>query len=230
MVSREESLEALTDLFRRRPVVDLSALAATLQTHSRMSVFRRLSAVGYLSSCSHAGRYYTLQSVPQFDEDGLWRHQGILFSRHGTLKATVRHIVEAAEDGRTNPEIQQRVQLRVQNTLFDLVREERIGREWLDRQYLYVSTEQARAAEQLARRREQGSAVAAVRRPLPAGAVVDVLLEVIHGARVKLDAAAIVARLGARGSSVTEQEVEEVFRCYGLVKKTARSRSPRSRR
>jgi hypothetical protein len=229
MVSREASREALTDLFRDRPVADLAALTATLQTHSRMSVFRRLSVVGYLSSCSHAGRYYTLQSIPQFDEDGLWRHQGVLFSQHGTLKATVEHLVEVAEDGRTHPEIQARVHLRVQNTLLDLVREERIDREWLGRQCLYVSADAARAAAQVAMRREQGLDAPAGHRPVPPAAVVEVLLEVIHGSRAKLDATAVAARLRARGRGVTLEEVEEILHSYGLVKKTLRSRSQRSR-
>ena len=230
MLSREESIEALTNLFRDRPVADLSTVASTLQTHSRMSVFRRLSAVGYLSSCSHAGRYYTLKSIPQFDEDGLWRHMGILFSEHGTLKATVEHIVEVAEDGRTHPEIQARVHLRVQNTLFDLVREACIGRESLGRQYLYVSADTARAAAQVARRREPGSAAPAAHRPLPSAAVLEVLLEVIHGSRAKFDAATVAARLRAQGSAVTMEEVQEVLHAYGLVKKTLRSRLPRSQR
>ena len=60
VLSRKESIEALKNLFQRNPVVDLPTLFACLRTRSRMSVFRRLSHLGYLSSCSHAGRYYPL--------------------------------------------------------------------------------------------------------------------------------------------------------------------------
>ena len=35
------------------------------------AVTRRLAAMGYLSSYSHAGRYYTLERTPDFDRDGL---------------------------------------------------------------------------------------------------------------------------------------------------------------
>ena len=53
-----------------------------------MSVFRRLRELGYLSSYTHNGRYYTLAGVPDFDENGLWFHRGIGFSQVGTLKET----------------------------------------------------------------------------------------------------------------------------------------------
>ena len=230
MLSRDESVQALAGLFRRQPVADLSTLLATLETRSRMSVFRRLALVGYLSSCSHAGRYYTRRDIPQFDQDGLWFHQGVLFSRHGTLKSTVERLVEVADDGRTHPELQLRLCVRVQNTLLDLVQEQRLGREALGRQYLYVSRDPARSAAQVARRHEPAGRRARSPEPLATSAVVEILLEVIHTARATLDATSIAARLRAAGRSVLVEQVQEVFDRYGLVKKTARSRSRRSQR
>ena len=54
-----QSRQALTGLFQRQSITDLTTLPAALETSSRMSVFRRLSVFGYLSSYSHAGRYCT---------------------------------------------------------------------------------------------------------------------------------------------------------------------------
>jgi len=64
----------------------------------------------YLSSYSHTGRYYTIRDIPVFDADGLWRHQGIGFSRHGSLKSTAEHMVLEAEAGRTHNELHVRLQ------------------------------------------------------------------------------------------------------------------------
>jgi len=50
-----------------------------------MSVFRRLSALGYLSSFNHDGRYYTLDDIPDFDINGLWHFQGVFFSKRRLL-------------------------------------------------------------------------------------------------------------------------------------------------
>src|SRR5438094_431786 len=75
MAAQSHYLPALHKLFRTRPVALLSDLRKALQTPSRTTVFRVLSSVGYLASYSHAGRYYTLKRIPQFDPRGLWHYR-----------------------------------------------------------------------------------------------------------------------------------------------------------
>jgi len=230
MLPPPESRRALLRLFRRRPIVTLDTLFSTLRTRSRMSVFRRLSAIGYLTSYSHAGRYYSLREIPQFDPEGLWHHQGVCFARHGSLKRTVEHIVHESEAGRTHPELERSLRVRVHNTLLDLVEEERIGRVELPRYFLYVSAKRRQANAQIARRREALEREAAEREEKPAPVVViEVLLEIIHGTKVEAEPSAIAARLAGRGVSVTAAQVEALLEEHG-VKKTARSPWRRSRR
>lgn len=230
MLPPEESRRALLRLFRKRRVASLDALFETLQTSSRMSVFRRLSAVGYLTSYTHAGRFYTLDEIPRFDEDGLWHHGGVSFSRLGSLKSTVEQLVCDAEAGRTHPELELKLRVRVHNTLLSLVEEERIDRVELAKYFLYVSAKRRKAKSQLARRREleREALEREAAKPAPA-VVIAVLLEIIHGAKVEPKPSRIVARLEARGVAVSEAEVEALLEDYGL-KKTAPSRSRRSRR
>jgi hypothetical protein len=227
MFSTEESRQQLIDLFRRYGIMDLAILFTVLKTQSRMTVFRRLSAIGYFSSYSHAGRYYTLRDVPQFDADGLWQYQGVGFSRFGSLKSTVEHMVVESDAGRTHSELHVRLQLRVHNTLLDLVRNQRISREPYAGQYLYVNPDSRIAALQVARRGRQEAVVAAA--PLPPSIVIEVLANLIQGAAVHADPNLIAARLTTRGISVSLEQVDAVFSKYG-VKKTTPSRLRRSRR
>jgi hypothetical protein len=227
MFSTEESRQQLIDLFRRYGIMDLATLFTVLKTQSRMTVFRRLSAIGYFSSYSHAGRYYTLRDVPQFDADGLWQYQGVGFSRFGSLKSTVEHMVVESDAGRTHSELHVRLQLRVHNTLLDLVRNQRISREPYAGQYLYVNPDSRIAALQVARRGRQEAVVAAA--PLPPSIVIEVLANLIQGAAVHADPNLIAARLTTRGISVSLEQVDAVFSKYG-VKKTTPSRLRRSRR
>ncbi|NOY26540.1 MAG: hypothetical protein GXP62_11760, partial [Oligoflexia bacterium] len=89
MPSPIPATKSVAKLFGRHPVHDIHALFDALGTTSRMTVFRRLKKTGYLSSYTHAGRYYTLANIPDFDDAGLWWHQGVGFSKAGTLKSTV---------------------------------------------------------------------------------------------------------------------------------------------
>lgn len=228
MLAPEPARQSLTRLFQRQSVADLATLSAALKTSSRMSVFRRLSVLGYLSSYSHAGRYFTLRDIPQFDRDGLWRYQGVCFSRDGSLKATVERLVEQSEAGRTHPELHARLQVRVHNTLLDLVEGRRIGRETWRGQFLYVSAHPARAESQLILRQQQPAGPVPSPPESPAAVVIEVLLDLVQSARVRPDADRVAERLAARGLPVTVDQVEAIFSRYGL-KKTANSRSPHSR-
>jgi len=105
MLDKTASTRVLKKLFNRFPVSDLDMLSRTLKTNSRMSIFRRLREIGYFSSYTHAGRYYTLAHIPQFDDYGLWIHQGIGFSRVGTLKATIVELVDRAPSGLAHIEL-----------------------------------------------------------------------------------------------------------------------------
>ncbi|MEK7312860.1 MAG: hypothetical protein AAB065_00140 [Deltaproteobacteria bacterium] len=223
---------SLARLFSRQAVADLDALRSALGTTSRTTVFRALSSVGYRTSYSHAGRFYTLEDIPRFDDDGLWAHGGVLFSRDRTLRQTVVRMVGASPSGHTHPELQARLRLRVHDTLLDLVEKRQVDRVVVERLFLYVSADQERAAAQVASRVQVGRGAVPIKKDadLDPAAVIDVLAEVIHGTVVRLDARDVVERLAARGVAVTAAQVEWVFQRHGVRKKTVPSRSPRSRR
>ncbi|MBF8288968.1 MAG: hypothetical protein HW381_2076, partial [Candidatus Rokubacteria bacterium] len=113
--------QVLVPLFRRTPVALLDQLRRALKTTSRTTVFRALTAVGYLTSYSHAGRYYTLKRIPAFDVRGLWVFRDVRFSVHGTLRATVERMVKQAPAGHTHEELQAILGLRVHDPLRGLV-------------------------------------------------------------------------------------------------------------
>ena len=173
--------------------------------------------MGYLTSYSHAGRYYTLRRIPRFDEAGLWAHGEALFSKDGTLRATIIRLVGEAPAGKTHEELQAQLRLRVHDTLLDLVRDHRIGRADLDRFYLYVSADKAAGKEQAAQRRRVLSAEPVpVALPEPSR-LIEVLLAVIH--QPEEEPAGIAAALDRQGRRVSCEQIEAVFARYGLGKK-----------
>ena len=217
MPRHDTAKDRAAQIFRRRQIADLATLKHALGTPSRTTVFRVLSSAGYLTSYSHAGRYYTLDSIPRFDEAGLWAHGDTLFSKYGTLRATIVRIVGEAPGGKTHEELQAQLRLRVHDTLLDLVRDHRLDRVDLDRVYLYVSADKTVGKEQVAQRRRMLEA-----QPSPAALpepslLIEVLLAVIH--RPKGEPAGIAAVLDRQGRKVSREQIEAVFARYGLGKK-----------
>jgi hypothetical protein len=227
MSTAAKYLSRLNRLFRRKRAALLDDLRAALGTTSRTTIFRILKAVGYFTSYSHAGRYYTLHRIPNFDRWGLWSWHGIGFSSHGTLRATSVFLIEHSEAGLSHEELQRQLGLRVHDTLLSLVRNGSITRELFEDVYVYLSSDAKKAAKQTAARRKlQIRAPTAVLPPDPL-LVIDILVDVIHHPRD--DAAATAERLRASGRVVTVKQVEEVFDLYEVNKTGAPSRWPRSR-
>lgn len=220
----EENGEGLQKLVRRSHVVTLEDLYTALDTRSRMTVFRRLRMVDYLTSFTHGGRYYTLIDVPQFDDNGLWFFQGIGFSHAGTLKSTLVKLVVAADAGHTHNELQALLHVRVHNALLGLVRDQLISRERIEKLYLYVSAAAKRAAAQTRRRRELFAGAAETVTEVPVVLVIEVLLELVREGPVLTAPSVVAKRLGARGISATVDQVKQVFASHGLAtsKKTPR--------
>lgn len=218
---------ALDALFKRKHVVVLDELRDVLQTHSRTTIFRVLSHVGYHTSYSHAGRFYTLKEIPKFDDLGVWFWRDVGFSMHGTLRATAISLVEKAPAGQTHEELQERLRLRLHDTLRDLVEAKALTRRLWEDVYVYLNPNREAAAAQWAERQTLARYPVEPKPVLPMdpARVIDVLLDVIH--HPKDDIKATVRRLTARGLAMTVDQVEAVFANYG-VKKTVRPRSRRS--
>ena len=222
MLVKTEAHQALHRFFKRQPVAALKELFALLGTRSRMSVFRRLSEVGYQTSFTHSGRYYTLAGIPCFDEQGLWFVEEVGFSRRGSLMDTVPALVAEAPAGLTHRELEALLRVRVFNTLRVLLDEERVGRERRGRTHLYVSPDAEQAAGQLARREEAAGPAAGLAVP-PPSLVLEVMVEAIRASGMAVDVRTLAARLAARGVEVTPAQVRQICEEHGLrpEKKTA---------
>jgi len=215
----------LNQLFRRKRAALLNDLRSALGTTSRTTVFRILKAVGYFTSYSHAGRYYTLRPIPKFDRWGLWAWREVGFSSHGTLRATAVFLIEQSAAGQTHEELEQRLGLRVYDTLRSLVRAGAIARERFEDVYLYLSVDSKKAAAQIEARRKLQVPAPAATHPLDPLLAIDILVQVIHHPRE--DAAGIAERLRSAGRAVRDGQVDQVFLDYGVKKTVARLRSRR---
>lgn len=205
-------------LFRRHLILDFETILKSLGNRSRRSVFRDLSSLGYMTSYTHAGSYYTLTELAQFDKYGLWFHKGVGFSRSGTLKKTLGYLIEIAEAGHTHRELSALLRIRVHNSLLTLVKEKQISREQIANQYVYVSNNQKRAENQIACRMDMPISPGKVRRiaKLPVTMLVEVLSEIIRAGKVVVAPSEVTKRLYGRGIYVDVEQVEQVYADHGL--------------
>lgn len=150
------SIENLREFFKVNIIATMNQLKNILGTAVDMTVYRKLRLLSYLTSYSHQGKYYTLRELTDFDGLGLWTHEEVRFSKHGTLINTARELVWLAEKGYTLSELRQIVGCEVKETLLHLIRQHRIHREVIDGQYVYFATSpEIQSRQHLARLKAQ---------------------------------------------------------------------------
>jgi len=149
------ALQPLRGLFQQRKAVTMPEMKHALGTEVDQTVYRKLAPLGYRTSYSHRGGFYTLDSLARFDADGLWGCRGAWFSRHGTLLATAERLVGEAPAGFLAQELEGRLHVSVKDALRQLVQEGRLGRQPLGARYLYTAADRVRRQEQWAARQAQ---------------------------------------------------------------------------
>jgi hypothetical protein len=149
--------DRLASLLRDQKVATMPQLKNALGTPVTFTVLRKLSPLGYRSSYSHGGTYYTLNSIAQYDQLGLWSYRDIHFSRHGTLLNTAATLVTNAPAGYYTDELDAVVHVPTKDALRQLVQRNRLYRREMAGRYLYCANERQRHQEQWAARQAQQS-------------------------------------------------------------------------
>ncbi|MCP4705000.1 MAG: hypothetical protein GY865_10345 [candidate division Zixibacteria bacterium] len=140
---RKETFSAkeLLSLFKRKKVSDLAEIKEALGTQSTMTAFRKLKQLCYFSSYSHRGKYYTIEDIAEFNIKGLWSFRSVRFSKYGTLMETARGFINISEIGYSARELEEELEVKVQETLLHLHKNEMIYREKMSGVYIYLSAD-----------------------------------------------------------------------------------------
>jgi hypothetical protein len=149
------SAQSLVTLLRRQRIATLPELMTALGTRTERTVFRKFQELTYRTSYSHRGRYYTLDEMAEFDEQGLWSFASVRFSAQGTLLDTACAFVGKARAGYFVDELDNRLGVGTKDALRKLAADERVARERFEGQYLYLSADGARSRQQIRIRRAE---------------------------------------------------------------------------
>jgi len=215
-MAQARSVQTLLDLFAAETVVDLRRIETALGDASPMTAFRYLRQIPYRRSYNHNGRYYCLHEPSRYDRFGLWSRGNIHFSVDGSLGETVRRLVDEAKAGATHRELQDRLQVRVHNTLLTLLRRGEVKRERLAQWYLYLHSDARVGAQQIQRRQALISEAEAeqAKEEIADGIIIQVLLTLLRHPAAKV--AEVVRYLRGHSPPIATGQVQAVFARYDL--------------
>jgi len=146
--------ESLRNFFSSSKIATIEKVKAAAGSKSTMTVYRALSRIGYLSSYSHRGRYYTLLEIPVFDRYGLWSYRAVMFSKNGNLLDTAAFMVHRSDAGFTASELESLLQVEVKHALLKLLQRESISRSKVEGHFVYFSADSGQRRRQVLLRNE----------------------------------------------------------------------------
>jgi len=139
--------QRLVSLFAQSPCWMIHPLAAEMH-YSIPSVRRFLADIGYYSSFTHNGGWYTLRSIPRFGKNGLWFYHDIGFSRAGTLTKTLIALITASPAGMSAEMLGETLRCRCHGVLVNLWRKGKIQRQKIGRCQVYFAADPHKAESQ----------------------------------------------------------------------------------
>lgn len=210
--------QRLSTLFLEQPCWMIEPLAAELR-YSIPSVRRFLAEVGYYSSFTHIGSWYTLCSIPRFGRDGLWFYRDIGFSRAGSLTNTLVDLITGSAAGMTAEQLGAKLRCKCHSVLVQMWRQGRLQREKIGRSHVYLAIDPDIAAVQ----RQTKESLSVIQ--LPGEIAVLILVEFIRHPDSSFEQLATAI---SREKSVTVEaaQIERLFDQHGL-KKTIRTAAPK---
>ena len=155
MRTEQYLLKNLGTYFKRHKIASLDQLQRALGNPKERTVFRKLKSLDYLSSYSHRGMYYTLQSIAKFNTEGLWSHRGVWFSGFGSLLETAKAFVEHSEEGYSAAKLREALHVETKHCLLRLIRAGQVRREKLQGCYIYFCSDAKKYSSQMKAREQR---------------------------------------------------------------------------
>ena len=205
--------DKVLEAFKRQTVITLEQLVS-MQNCSAITARRKLKKWQTYTSINHNGRYYTLPQVPVFDINGLWRYQGILFSKNGNLKQTIIALITGSPKGLSGVEIAELVGIAANSSFLSQFKNvPGITREKLKGRFVYLS-----GRPDIYKRQKQRLDVSS---PTDAQAVT-ILVQLIK--HPKADVKQLAAYVSEQGVSLEPSIISAFLRSHNLLKKISNTK------
>ncbi len=216
---REGRLGSVFSVLEDMKVFTLERLVSSLSC-SIPTARLKLKQWGAYTSYNQNGRYYTMSTVPRFDNNGLWHYEDIYFSRYGNLKTTIVQLVGRSSSGLTGKEIGALLRLDPRSFLHHFRNAGGIQREKPEGVYVYFSDNPVTYKQQ---RKSHSKLVYPTGEFLSEADAVMILSALIKHHGICLEE--IMALPEIRMHKISSAAVRGFLERHGLVKKTPATKS-----
>lgn len=149
--------QLIKELLIHNKIATLNELKDYANNDVTMTIMRKLNELSYISSYSHKGKYYTLQTIPKFSAQGLWNYKSVYFSKYGTLKDTCFSMINNSAAGHNVKELDGLLGVSSRLAVFNLYKEGKLFRAPYGGEHIYFSVNKGIKKQQITIRESQYS-------------------------------------------------------------------------
>ena len=213
MAKPTDTQNQLALLFKQQKCYTIDELSRRLN-YSLISIRRFLKVIGYYTSFTHNSKWYTLQSIPSFDKNGIWFYQDIGFCKHGNLNQTIGHFVDKSFQGLTAKNLFDILSVPCHAVLNQMYKKKKIDRFHTQKGFVYLSGSESKKRLQL--KRLQVLAPAPKIERLNPQTAVYVLVEFIKNPKASFLELSAAAK--KKVVTASQQAIAQLFKDYDLKK------------
>jgi len=216
MANQTDPKFKLAELFKQEKCYTIDELSRRLN-YSLISIRRFLKVIGYYSSFTHNSKWYTLQSIPCFDKNGIWFYQDIGFCKHGNLNHTIGRFIDKSFQGLTAKDLFTMLSVPCHPVLNQMYKKKKIDRYQTPKGFVYLSASESKKRLQLKRLQVLDPALK-IERLNPQTAVY-VLVELIKNPKASFFELSVA--VNKKGVTASQQAIAQLFKDYDLKKTPA---------
>jgi hypothetical protein len=213
MASQTDTQNQLSELFKQKKCYTIQQLSQCLN-YSLISIRRFLKVIGYYSSFTHNSKWYTLRSIPSFDNNGIWFYQDIGFCKHGNLNQTIGSFIDKSFQGLTAKDLFNILSVPCHPVLNQMYKKEKIDRFNTPKGFVYLTVSEGK--KQLQLKRLQVLTPPKKIEHLNPQTAVYVLVEFIKNPKASFFELSIAVE--KKGVKASQQVVAQLFKDYDLKK------------
>jgi hypothetical protein len=213
MANQTDPHYQLAELFKQEKCYAIDELSWRLN-YSLISIRRFLKVIGYYSSFTHNSKWYTLRSIPSFNQNGIWFYQDIGFCKHGNLNQTIGRFIDKSFQGLTAKDLFNMLSVPCHPVLNQMYNKKKIDRYHTPKGFVYLSVSESKKRLQL-KRLQVLTPAQKIERLNPQTAVY-VLVELIKNPKASFVELSVA--VNKKGVKASQRAIAQLFKDYDLKK------------
>lgn len=136
-MDKKNRLEFIRNFIQTAKAITIDQLFAHIP-YCEKTLRRDMSELNAITSYTHRGKFITLQSIPEFDQNGIWFFNDIGFTKYRNSQDLIIHIIAKSKKGITKEELEKILKINISKQIQILLAQKRLHRVKLGARYCYL--------------------------------------------------------------------------------------------